>query len=342
LTGTRKNWLKEHIDITTLAVSVVLTAALVVWWSVFLHDAIYQVADLEKQIARIELQSDTAAIAARTTEIMAQKERWILMLLGESILFGMLLAASVSVLFVLARRRLRQREQLEDLLQVTSHEFKTPIAGVKALLQSLSLGSVPSDKRQELVQLGLNECERLEHLAETMLAYQRATADVASSDESIAADGLVNEILAHRASTGLQEAIQRDYIAPALVRADRDSVRVIIENLLDNARKYGGSLTTVSAQKGVYSWSLSVADLGSGFPASQADSLFDPFERNERGATTHGSGLGLAIARRLARRMSGDLTASSDGPGKGAVFTLTLPLADETHSAPVHTRSAHA
>lgn len=342
MTGERRNWFLEHIDILTLTVAVVLTSVLVAWWSVFLHDAIFQVAELQKQLAGVELSGDAAAVAARVAEISARKDRWILMLLGESIVFGLLMAASVSVLFVLARRRLKQREQLEDLLQVTSHEFKTPIAGVKALLQSLSIGSIPTERREELVQLGLDECERLEHLAETMLAYQRASADADQSDETIAAHTLVEEILSHRTSTGIREAIRRDYVAPARVRADRDAVRVIIENLLDNARKYGGPLTSVSAQCGMYSWSLQIADQGSGFAPDQAESLFDPFERNERGGTTHGSGLGLAIARRLARKMGGDLTAASAGPGRGAVFTLTLSLVREASTAANSAQSAHA
>jgi signal transduction histidine kinase len=342
LTSERKNWFIEHIDILTLSLAIILTSALVGWWSVFLHDAILQVAELQKQVAEIELGTEGQAIAARVAEITARKERWTVMLFGESLVFGLLLAASISVLFVLSRRRLKQREQLEDLLQVTSHEFKTPIAGVKALLQSLSLGSIPVDRRQELVRLGLDECERLEHVAETMLAYQRASAKSDELHESIAAHTLVDEILSRRAASGLKEAIRHDHVAAARVHADREAMRVIIENLLDNARKYGGALTTVSAQSGRYSWSLEIADQGTGFPSEQAETLFDPFERNQRSGTARGSGLGLAIARRLARKMGGELTAHSDGPGRGATFTLTLPLAPDHAPALARSRDAHA
>ncbi len=85
-----------------------------------------------------------------------------------------MLSGSLVVLFLLAQRRKQQREDMEKLLQFTSHEFKTPVAGVKGLLQSLAIGSIPEAQRAELIQLGQLECDRLEHLAETILAYQRA------------------------------------------------------------------------------------------------------------------------------------------------------------------------
>ena len=96
------------------------------------------------------------------------------MLVGESTLLALLLSGSLVVLFLLAQRRKQQREDMEKLLQFTSHEFKTPVAGVKGLLQSLAIGSIPDAQRAELIQLGQLECDRLEHLAETILAYQRA------------------------------------------------------------------------------------------------------------------------------------------------------------------------
>jgi signal transduction histidine kinase len=342
LTRHHNNRLREHIDILTLALVVVLTAALVGWWSVFLYDVILQVAGLQTQVAEIEHVAQGPALASRVDEIAARKDRWISMLVGESLAFGLLLTASMSVLFVVARRRLRQRQQMEDLLQVTSHEFKTPIAGIKALLQSLSLGSVPVNRREELVKLGLGECERLEHVAETMLAYQRASAKSDRPNDSIAAHAMVEEILARRSASGLAETIHVGQIEAAHVQADREAMRVIIENLLDNARKHGGAVASVSAEANSAGWSLTIADQGSGFPPTEAENLFEPFERQAPASAIRGSGLGLAIARRLARKMGGDLTARSDGQDRGAMFTLTLPVTRGAPPSEPASRTAHA
>ena len=108
-----------------------------------------------------------------------------------------------------------------------------------------------------------------------------------------------------------------------------DAVRVVLENLLDNARKYGGgNVELVTAAKGPR-WRLEVRDQGQGFSPGDAERLFEPFERGGGKGVAHGSGLGLYISRQLARRMHGELTAFSGGPGKGSTFTLELPLARE-------------
>ena len=64
-----------------------------------------------------------------------------------------------------------------------------------------------------------------------------------------------------------------------------------------------------------------------GFDPKDAERLFEPFERGGGKGVAHGSGLGLFISRQLARRMHGELTAKSAGPGQGSVFVLELPLA---------------
>ena len=113
------------------------------------------------------------------------------------------------------------------------------------------------------------------------------------------------------------------------MRADRDGLRVILENLLDNAHKYGGGHVRIAAGVNDGRWRLDISDRGRGFAPDQAERLFDLHNRGSGDGMTHGAGLGLAIARSLARRMGGDITAHSGGPGKGAVFTVTLMLAPQ-------------
>ena len=124
------------------------------------------------------------------------------MLVGESTLLALMLSGSLVVLFLLAQRRKQQREDMEKLLQFTSHEFKTPVAGVKGLLQSLAIGSIPEAQRAELIKLGQIECDRLEHLAETILAYQRAMSrEPRAGAQRIDAAQFIGDLLAHRART---------------------------------------------------------------------------------------------------------------------------------------------
>jgi len=267
-------------------------------------------------------------VDVRELEITEHHARRNVMLVGESTLLGLMLSGSLVVLFLLAQRRKQQRADMEKLLQITSHEFKTPVAGVKGLLQSLALGSIPEAQRAELITLGQLECDRLEHLAETILAYQRAMSrEPREGARRIDVARFIADLLAHRARTASGGDVQVSLIDDAHVLADRDGLRVILENLLDNAAKYGGGSVRLAAGVADGHWRLDISDDGRGFPPEAAERLFDLHNRGSGEGVTHGAGLGLAIARQLARRMGGDISAQSAGPGKGAVFSVRLLLA---------------
>ena len=165
-----RQWFAERAELIVLGLTVLTTATLVGWWTILLRDELLSNEMLERQLLSMETDISEERRAARFEEIAARHERRTVMLVGESTLMGLLLSGSLVLLFVLAQRRKQQREDMEKLLQFTSHEFKTPVAGVKGLLQSLALGSIPDAQRAELIQLGQHECDRLEHLAETILA----------------------------------------------------------------------------------------------------------------------------------------------------------------------------
>jgi len=302
-----RSWLSRYAETIVLAGALVVIASLVVWWAVFANRLIgaYGISEPERA------------------------ERLSFMIRGESGVFAFALVACMLALFAIARRARQQQQRMERLLQFTSHELKTPIAGVRALLQSLSLGSIPEESRVELLAQGVSECDRLEHLAETILAFQR-TVTRKRKAEKLRADVLLEEVVTHRKRTTQGEALEVEPLPRDVpnVWADRDAFRVILENLLDNARKYGNGTTRVSAKSEGHKWQVQVRDEGQGFEPGDAAALFDPFTPRKSTGVTHGSGLGLSISRQLARQMGGDLVAQSDGPGKGSTFTLVLSSAD--------------
>ncbi len=123
--------------------------------------------------------------------------------------------------------------------------------------------------------------------------------------------------------------------APARADADPDRLREMLDNLLSNALRHtpaGGVVTIITTTTRADAIDVSVADTGEGIPAEHLPHLFDRFYRVDpaRSRSTGGSGIGLTIARALARAHGGDLYAASDGPGRGATFTLTLPTASPT------------
>jgi signal transduction histidine kinase len=326
--GGFRQWFSERVELLGLGLTLIATASLVVWWTILLRGEMRDKELLERQVLSMRADLTPDEVDVRELEITEHHARRNVMLVGESTLLGLMLSGSLVVLFLLAQRRKQQRADMEKLLQITSHEFKTPVAGVKGLLQSLALGSIPEAQRAELITLGQLECDRLEHLAETILAYQRAMSrEPREGAQRIDVARFIADLLAHRARTASGGDVQVSLIDDAHVLADRDGLRVILENLLDNAAKYGGGSVRLAAGVADGHWRLDISDDGRGFPPEAAERLFDLHNRGSGEGVTHGAGLGLAIARQLARRMGGDISAQSAGPGKGAVFSVRLSLA---------------
>jgi len=116
----------------------------------------------------------------------------------------------------------------------------------------------------------------------------------------------------------------------AVVHADSDRARQVLQNLVSNAVKFtppGGHIAVRAAMRGD-TVRISVRDTGIGVAPEKLEFIFEPFVQLDRDLTSshEGAGLGLAISRDLARAMGGDITARS-APAKGSTFTLTLPRA---------------
>ena len=303
-------------------VSIVLLGSLTLTWTSFFRRLILENHELKTDLLHLSAPDDEGQ---QVLELALQQSRRLLQVIGEGSLFFVLLLVCVVVLFIVARDAKRAKEKMERMLAMTTHELKTPIAGVKALLQSLQLGSVPAESQTRLLASGVSECNRLEHLAETILSYQRAVLSDQGAVEKRPAHALVRTVLEHRKQSALDPELSVTLLDDGDIAVEADALRVIIENLLDNAGKYGGrapvQLTAGCDESG---WTLSIKDQGVGFEQAHAAALFEPFARGNGVEHKHGSGLGLFIARQLARRMGGDLTATSPGPGLGATFTLRL------------------
>jgi signal transduction histidine kinase len=111
--------------------------------------------------------------------------------------------------------------------------------------------------------------------------------------------------------------------------ADPDRLRQVLDNLLSNALKYGppdGEAQIRASREGAFV-RVSVADRGPGIPAEHLPRLFERFHRVAGERQPGGTGLGLFITRNLVELMGGQVSVASR-PGRGSVFSFTLPIAE--------------
>jgi signal transduction histidine kinase len=275
--------------------------------------------------------------ARRMAEVEARVHRRRVMVVGEGSLLFLLLAVCTVMLYRLVVHERRHLRDMERFVSALTHDMKTPVAGIRSLLQTFAAGKVPNEERSRLITLGLAETARLERSLENVLLSgslrtNRHALRVEPVSLREAVDAVVGRFRTLARGADLVDTGALDEIGEIRTLADRGALEVILGNLVDNALKYGDKTTvTLTAALDHGHVSLSVHDDGMGFDARDSEALFEPLWRapRVREEAHRGTGLGLYLARTLARRMHGDVTGHSDGPGKGSTFTLTLPAALE-------------
>jgi len=219
----------------------------------------------------------------------------------------------------------------DDVLATVSHDLKNPLGTIYT--SAALLLDVPLDEQQRVKQLGVirRTAERMNRLIQDLLDVSRMEAGRFSVDplpEPI--DTLIGEaleMLEPLAAGRKVTLIDRTSASLCHVLADRGRVLQVLSNLVGNAVKFTpehGSVT-IGADAIEQAVRFSVADQGPGIPAEHLDRIFDRFWQADRKAG-EGAGLGLAIAKGIIEAHGGRIWAES-GPGPGATFFFTLPLA---------------
>ena len=218
------------------------------------------------------------------------------------------------------QRRLR-------LVSEVAHELRTPVATLRGYLEGLLDGVFDPDP--ETLAAAIRETNRMERLATDLNALSRAEEGrVDLKHDVFDLTGLTAEIADRlRPQTDEKGVVLTIERGPAIqVTADRDRIAQVLTNIIGNALTYtpAGGHINIRTRRSGHTASVEVTDTGAGLTADQISQVFERFYRADR-SQPGGTGIGLTIARSLARLHSGDVTASSPGPGKGSTFILTLP-----------------
>ena len=209
------------------------------------------------------------------------------------------------------------------IIQSVSHDFRTPLATMAAVLSGLESGEVElsGEERAELLAALGDELARLTRLVENLLDLSRLQAGAAAPRRELWDVGELVVLAVDEAGRDGIEVDVDEGLAPAQV--DAVQVQRILVNLIDNARKFsaGGAPVAVSARAEEDGIVVEVADRGIGIPPDETEGLLEPFARGE--TVVRGAGLGLAIARGFAVANGGSLTlVPRDGGGTRARVVL--------------------
>ena len=259
-----------------------------------------------------------------------------------SLIFGWLLIRAT-------HQEIKRREEIEKLyeelkkidiaksefISIASHQLRTPLSAIKGYLSMIlegSYGKLPEKVKKPMENVFVSN-ERLIKLVNDILSVSKIEAgEMEMNWEKEDLRETIKEVISELSIKAKEKNLYLNFEEPKefpKILLDREKIRQVILNLVDNAIRYtqkGG--VTVKLQIVNGRLQIVVSDTGEGLTKEEKEKLFERFSRGTAGLRfwTQGAGLGLYIARKFVEMHKGKIWAESEGRGKGSTFYVELPM----------------
>lgn len=242
--------------------------------------------------------------------------------------FGRFTWAFDSMRQEILRARACEKEAIENnktVIASLSHDIKTPISSIRAYAEALELGmDADAEKRGKYIAVMIRKCDEVSKLTEDMLTHSLSDLDrLKMSPEQFELNDYLSEILDD--ISGGRGDVRFDKPSYQIdVYADRCRTAQLVENLINNARKYAKTDILVTASRDGQMAVMRFRDYGSGIPDEDIPFIFDKFYRGRNSSGEKGAGLGLFIVKYIAEQSGGEVTLKNCD--KGLEATVKLPV----------------
>lgn len=223
-----------------------------------------------------------------------------------------------------------------EFISIASHQLRTPLTAIKGFLSLLLEGSYGklTIKHKDVLNKIYTSNERLISLVEDLLNLSRIESGrMEYAFEKVDIAGVCQEVydtfLLKAKDKKLDLCFQKNDGVLCEAVTDRNKVREVISNMVDNAIKYTlkGGVTMKVENNGEFV-QVKVTDTGIGIPETELPYLFQKFSRGKdiSRLNTGGTGLGLHVGKKMMEALHGDISAESRGEGKGSTFIIHVPM----------------
>jgi signal transduction histidine kinase len=236
---------------------------------------------------------------------------------------------------------LREADQRKDeFLAMLAHELRNPLAPIHSAIEILRLAASQNEQLQGPIEIAARQVLHMSRLIDDLLDVARIVKGkielrIEPCDLVAIAKNTAEDYRAILRGSGIELEIAAS-VESLPTQGDATRIAQIMGNLLHNAGKFtppGGKIAIEILTEDASTAAISVVDSGVGFELTDPSCLFDPF--CQAGQTTEsrsgGLGLGLALAKGLTELHGGRINAKSEGLGRGAVFTVRLPIVKNLH-----------
>jgi len=260
----------------------------------------------------------------------------VIALVGGLILL-VLLSVGMSLIFAYLNKQLNIARLYDNFIANVTHELKSPLSSIQMYVETMRKRDVPQENRNEFLEMMQQDTERLGRLINSILYLSslenpKMAKTVHRDYDIFHADSLTRDIILELQTEFKLDkdtvTITGNAICDCVV--DRDWLKIVLSNLLDNALKYSVEIPNIviSLSKDSNYFNISVIDNGVGIQARDQKSVFNKFQRihNPESPNVKGTGLGLYWVKQIITRHGGKISIDSKGINHGTTFKIALPI----------------
>jgi signal transduction histidine kinase len=251
--------------------------------------------------------------------------------LGLILLIG--LSFITSLIFRHLNVQLKITRLYDNFIGNVTHELKSPLSSIQLYLETLKQRNVPPEKQKEFIEMMMKDADRLQGLINSILEISVLEKKKLVYDYQVyPADLFIKKII--------EESFERFRIqnenysisgeADCEILAGRDALRILFDNLVDNAVKYSIQKSKIDVKLSCNSSKLTIEfiDNAIGIASNEQKKIFNKFYRiyDKNIPNVKGTGLGLFRVREIVKAHGGKIFVSSEGEGSGTTFRIELPV----------------
>lgn len=324
----KKKLIPQNLVMVSLVYWVLLSYMVValLWWFIALEKQNQVISEIRLG----EISRSDPFYTRHSTDILEARKRKTAQYIGEGTTFLALILFGAVFVYRATRRQIRLAQQQQNFMMAVTHELKTPIAVTQLNLETLQKRKLDEDKQHKLITNTLQEANRLNTLCNNiLLASQLDTGDYYTNKEEVNLTDLVQGCIDEFKNRFPQEPIVEDVQESIYLTGEPLLLQLLVNNLIDNARKYSPKETpvTVCLREANQEVLLTVHDCGQGVAEEEKKKIFQKFYRSgdENTRKTKGTGLGLYLCRKIAESHKAYISVTDNTPC-GSSFAVRFQL----------------
>ncbi len=312
------------------------------WWGVLLRNQTRAAYEAEVAAAAMVYSVDPSHIDAPAFDSTADYyaltnayEKRVWMITVETVAIVSILIGWFVLVYRTFKKEVNSTEQQRNFLLSITHELKSPIAGIRLILETFQKRrELPEAMQEKLSTNGLRETDRLTALVEDLLLSAKLESGYQLNNEPLDLGEVIweaaDKVAAKYPTAAIDVRLEEDL---PFIRADRLGISSVAINLIENAAKYSpepAEIAVALRRGGPRELIWTVADNGQGIPDEYKDRIWRKFYRigSENTRNTKGTGLGLFIVKELVKRHEGHIEVVDHVP-QGTKFIIHLPTMDQ-------------